>query len=235
MSDAPDPDLPDFDVLAAEYVLGVLPADEAARCGERRRSDPAFGEAVSAWERRLMPLASLAPPVAPPPGLLERIEATIAARQAPGPSPVPRSAPNRGLRRQLWFWRGFSGASLAAACVLAALLWLRPPVRDFAVLLPPGNNAGGYVVRRDGGQIQLRPVQPPALPPGRDLQLWVLPTGAGAPRSLGVLPSAGTTLPAGVLPAGDGQLLVSVEPSGGSPTGQPTGPVVLGSPFTGAR
>ena len=62
---------------------------------------------------------------------------------------------------------------------------------------------------------------------GRTLELWALPPGQ-PPRSLGLLAMQGVTTlswPAGL--AGVQQLAVSLEPPGGSPTGQPTGPVVL--------
>jgi anti-sigma-K factor RskA len=62
------------------------------------------------------------------------------------------------------------------------------------------------------------------VPKGRDLQLWSLPDGATVPASLGVLPADGKQVQAS--PAAGGQLLVSLEPAGGSPTGAPTGPVV---------
>jgi len=65
---------------------------------------------------------------------------------------------------------------------------------------------------------------------GKVFELWALPQ-AGVPRSLGVIPAGGIVrvpLPAPVdeslsnIPS----LAVSVEPPGGSPTGQPTGPVL---------
>ena len=68
-------------------------------------------------------------------------------------------------------------------------------------------------------------------PPGQSLELWVLPEGATAPASLGVVPAeARFTVP---IPAdyaervGPGTaILVSAEAPGGSPTGQPQGPVL---------
>lgn len=77
-------------------------------------------------------------------------------------------------------------------------------------------------------------VRSPALvsqPNARDYELWALPTGAAA-VSLGVMPVRGET--SRVLTdtqrralARAAQVAVSVEPVGGSPTGQPTGPVVF--------
>jgi anti-sigma-K factor RskA len=74
-----------------------------------------------------------------------------------------------------------------------------------------------------------------ARPSGRDYELWALPKG-GNPVSLGVLPAAGTsTRPLTAIQkaalANSSQLAVSIEPPGGSPTGQPTGDVVFVAPL----
>ena len=225
-------DIPD-EVLAGEYVLGVLDAEEAARRAARGRIDPAFDALVRDWERRLMPAAALVQAVPPPPGLLRRIEAAMRPDLDGGVAgPVLR-----GLRRQLWVWRGLTAGSLAVACGLLALLLARPGggPTQVAVLLPPGTGSGGFLVRQVGGGFQIEPVRPPAVPSGRNLQLWSLPAGATAPRSLGVLPGGGETLPPGAVPDGDVQLLVSLEPAGGSPSGAPTGPVVLATELRGRR
>ena len=78
-----------------------------------------------------------------------------------------------------------------------------------------------------------------APPTGRDYELWALPQG-GAPVSLGVLPYQERTLRRTLTAiqqralAGAIQVAVSIEPPGGSPTGQPTGAVVFLAPLRGA-
>ena len=65
---------------------------------------------------------------------------------------------------------------------------------------------------------------------GKDFQLWMI-EGKNAPVSMGVIPT-GPTVHIELTPAlqqklAQGAVLaISVEPAGGSPTGQPTGPVV---------
>ncbi|MGH7153988.1 MAG: anti-sigma factor domain-containing protein, partial [Acetobacteraceae bacterium] len=70
---------------------------------------------------------------------------------------------------------------------------------------------------------------------GKDLELWALPPGATRPISLGVVPAATRGLvvshPAVPLTLRT-QLMVSLEPKGGSPTGQPTGPVLFAGTLT---
>ncbi len=60
-------------------------------------------------------------------------------------------------------------------------------------------------------------------------ELWAIAPGAKQPRSLGVIPPDGE-LRLGVLPpelSEGATLAISIEPLGGSPTQQPTGPVVF--------
>ena len=209
----------DDDALAAEYVLGVL--DRAARDAARARllRDPAFARQVRAWEARLSPMADAVPPVAPPETLWTRIEAGLDEAAAAPAVPVL-------VRSRAGFWRGTTLAASAIAAGLAAFIVLRtPPAPVQAVLSASGSPVFVASVESDGA-ILVRAVGSPTVPAGHDLELWVLPQGAVRPASLGVLPSAGKQVPRGVATVPGTQLLVSLEPSGGSPTGQPTGPVV---------
>ena len=79
--------------------------------------------------------------------------------------------------------------------------------------------------------LQLRSARPVIAGPGQSYELWLLPADSGAPISLAVLGAldAQVAVPARYaegLRAG-AKLAVSVEPAGGSPTGAPTGPVIL--------
>ena len=87
------------------------------------------------------------------------------------------------------------------------------------------------------GRLMLRlNIKPPRDFTGRILEVWLVPSD-GTPRSLGLFPSekSGTTtvlvLPREIANAlASGALAVSLEPSGGSKTGAPSGPVL----FSGA-
>jgi anti-sigma-K factor RskA len=81
------------------------------------------------------------------------------------------------------------------------------------------------------GSILVRPLSHVAVESGKDLELWALPAGATRPVSLGVLPAIGKHVP-GELAKASTQLLVSLEPQGGSPTGLPTGPVLYAGTLT---
>ena len=211
-------DAPDRDVLAAEYVLGTLEGDDAAEAARLLRDDPAFAAAVRAWEARLAPLADAVAPVSPPPELWDRIAAATGADNV-----VPLS-----FRRRLRVWQASTGIALAIAASLAAFVVLRPaPAPRVAVLAPLTGGAPVLLATAEpNGALSVRPNGTIAVPSDRDLELWALAAGETRPRSLGVLPAAGRELVA-ALPPGT-QLLVSLEPRGGSPTGEPTGPVLYG-------
>jgi anti-sigma-K factor RskA len=211
-------DAPDRDVLAAEYVLGTLEGDEAQEAVRLLRDDPAFAAMVRAWETRLAPLAAIVAPVEPPPELWDRIAA------ATGTAAVV-SFPER---RRLRIWQASTGVALAIAASLAAFIVLRPmPEPRVAVLAPLSSGVPILVATAEpNGTLSVRPNGTIAVPSDRDLELWALAAGETRPRSLGVLPAGGRQLVAS-LPPGT-QLLVSLEPRGGSPTGQPTGPVLYG-------
>jgi anti-sigma-K factor RskA len=138
---------------------------------------------------------------------------------------------------RLGWWRGFSLAATAAALLLAVLLvrQVTQPVEPQYLAVFNNEQAQPiWVVRADAdrGRLQIRPVNAVALAADRAFELWVLPAGGAAPRSLGLLPLPGASvdseLPSALgalLPTAQG-LAVSIEPSGGSPTGAPTGPVL---------
>ncbi len=114
--------------------------------------------------------------------------------------------------------------------------------RRFVSLLRRDPDQPGFLVEVDlaRGEIRARPIAPSdparlgagAVGEGnRDYELWLV--DRGEPRSLGVLPhdAGGHSLRLSVEQLGragpEAALAVSLEPAGGSPTGQPTGPVVF--------
>nr|WP_245214807.1 anti-sigma factor [Pararoseomonas indoligenes] len=209
-----------LDALAAEYVLGTLDAREAETVRRALPVDAALRDAVDAWEARLGSLTALAPPVAPPPALWDRIEASVAGRPA---APV---VPLRTGR----LWKAWATGATAIAAGLAALLVLRPaePPRMTTVLLS-SRDQPAWLVETEGGGLRLASLTPRPLEPGRVQQLWALAPGATAPVSLGIIPAEGrATVAPGVIRPEPGMLIeISVEPPGGSPTGRPTGPVIF--------
>lgn len=221
---------PRLELLAAQYVLGTLSSRARLRLQRMAATEPAIAAAIADWDRRLAGLAEAIPPVTPPP----RVYAAIAARlgfagvvAAPG-----------GWWNRLAIWRAAAAASFAIAVVLgiALLTSFQPPQGSFVAALGAADGKTVLVatVARGDRTLRIRPLNPIAVPAGRSLELWVLPA-SGNPQSVGLVDAnaaASLVLPAASdrVFAGAKGLAVSLEPSGGSPTGLPTGPIL----YTGA-
>lgn len=233
----------DDDLRHAEYVLGVL--DAAARAAVEReiRDDPQAAAAVAAWQRRLAPLADEVEASTPAPYVWARIHDAL---QLAAPA-APRPRPSLWNNLHLWRWLGLGASVVAAASVVVML------VQPHRAAVPTTTRAGymAAAIEQDNGvtgwtatmdlqhaRMIVVPATPVALAPGRTPQLWLIPPGE-KPISLGVIARDRPTsiaLRADLLARLDTRALlaVSVEPSGGSPTGQPTGPVVAKGAIGGA-
>jgi anti-sigma-K factor RskA len=215
--------------LAGEYVLGVLPAAARRAVEQRIATDPDFSSLVAAWQSDLSMLDEAYTPEIPPAGVKARIDAKLFAGS---------TQPAGGLWGSLVFWRTLTAAAVAAAIVMAVIdtgLINRLSGPDQAPVLVAElgaeGSAVGLIAALDPASGVLA-ITPAAFSPddGKALELWLVP-GEGAPVSLGLVPDDGGRLVidpgvAGRLNAG-ALIAVSLEPEGGSPTGAPTGPVVL--------
>lgn len=225
----------DNDLLAAEYVLGVLDGPERDAVLHRADRDQALGDAIIGWENRLAPLAAIVPPVAPPASLWPRIVDSCGLTDAP--AAAARPAPTTTLWRRLGFWRGTTAAGFALAAAMAALVILRSPPPPppsasgvplaSAVLVPPSGGAPTWLAAAGpNGAVEFKPLQQIAVAQGKDLELWGLPDGETVPKPLGLITPAGKTI---TLPASmhaPMEIMVSLEQKGGSSTGLPQGPVL---------
>ena len=223
------------DALAAQYVAGTLRGAARRRFETLLPGHPALRAAVADWQARLLPLTAVVDDVQPP----AHVWAGIAQRLWPEPAAATAHAAAPAVWwRGLAFWRGLSAFATVAALGLAVLLArpdaAHPPV--LVLLQPTGKDpavAGSVVASfsADGRAAVARPVLPVAVKTDRSLQLWWA-TAQGKPQSLGLISADGSTvlrpgaLPGGLKGSALDHMAVSVEPPGGSPTGQPTGPVV---------
>lgn len=220
------------DALAADYVAGLLRGPARRRFEALLPAHPALREAVADWQARLMPLTVALPPQSPPASVWQGIERRLWPA-APAPAVLPwwqRTGP----------WRALAGFAGVAALSLALLVGSPQPAQAPIVVVLQSTGAvpaaGGSIVASfsgDGRALVARPVMPVSVASDRVLQLWwAPPTGQGGPTSMGLIkPDGVTVLPReGLTPEVLRQIdhmAVSVEPPGGSPTGQPTGPVVF--------
>jgi anti-sigma-K factor RskA len=210
------------ELSAAEYALGVLAGAERAAAAQRVARDRAFAALVAAWEQRFAPWAAEIPEVAPPPQVWERIAAQLPEAQRQRPR----------VWQSLVFWRGFGIMSALAAACLAVLLYLSAASQQAALVASiEGGGQRIFIAVIDVKRATIAVVPAAYRPdPTRVPELWLIPPG-GKPLPLGILPSDRATqiaIPATVADQArrDAGLAVSLEPRGGSPTGQPTGPVI---------
>ena len=220
---------------AGLYVLGALSDAEMSAVRAAAERDPALAAAIAAWERRLAPLARVVPEVAPPASLWGQVEARLAGIGAGSAAlaevvPMPRRLRAGDSRRKVVFWRAASVGAMALAASLAGVLLTRAPPRpaQLAMVLPDRPGEGGWLVEiGDRGELHVRASGALSRAADRDYELWALAQGATKPVPLGLMPvTASTVIKADRLPTKKYQLLVSLEPKGGSPTGLPTGPVM---------
>ena len=226
----------DDDTLAGEYVLGTLPAAARHALQQRLPTDPALQGAVLAWEARLQPLAQLAEPVAPPPGLWERIDASL---QAATRATVSRGASSPAKTTSGWWnhlglWRALAGSGFAMAAVLAAVLVTRTapqpaPTQFMVVLVAPQDKAPGWVVQASSPRtISLIPLGVAEVPADKALEFWTKADDWNGPVSLGLVqPGQPLQLQLDKLPPLQPNQLfeLTLEPPTGSPIGKPTGPI----------
>jgi anti-sigma-K factor RskA len=210
--------------LAAEYALGTLRGRARTRLERWMRDDPQLEKEIRSWEARLAPMAQAIEAAAPPARVWQRIERQL--------QPKKKSS----------FWKALGLLAAGAAAAMVAVAVLLPlqrgevPASYLAVLSDPKTNRPVLVATaaRTDGVLRVNVLDPAIHVSGRSLELWALPQG-GKPRSLGVVSDqersalklvAAADQALGDVPA----LALSLEPSGGSPTGQPTGPVLYTGP-----
>jgi anti-sigma-K factor RskA len=230
---------------ADEYVCGLLDAGEARRLEEEMETNAALRRAVAAAQDRFHELDLTVEPVTPSSDLWPRIEAALGASHVSGDSAdhpattrtaLPTAAPaanDNTVQR----WRSAALAGLAASLVLAiGLAWnlmsggASPGVQIVAVLVD--DEGEPLVIVEDFGDNRARitPLIEFDVPEDRVMQVWTLPSQEMGPMSLGLLDDSETTILEDFeLPTPqDNQLYeITIEQEGGSPTGRPTGEILV--------
>ena len=217
---------PDRSYLAAEYVLGVLDAAQRRDVELRIARDRAFAREVAAWQLHLAPLADEIESVDPPRYVWRRIDAALFEPK------------RRGWLDDVVFWRWLSAGAgaVAAAALVFAFVTSRPPTTPAivapmvaAINLDDGRPAFLATIDLSRGTMLVLPVSA-VIPADKAAELWLIPPG-DKPHSLGVVDVShpvSVTIPPALRNAVTlkAAMAISVEPPGGSPTGQPTGPVI---------
>ena len=228
--------LDERDALAAELALGVLDGEARAEAVALAKRDDGFAAAVAAWYERLAPLLDEIAAVEPGPALWTRINAALDASGERTDNVV-------SIERALKRWKGIAAAASAIAAALLVVVALPRPasIVPAPVVVQQATTMTAAIATEGGAKsfllswspsdhsLMVMPADVHAVA-NHSHQLWLIPEG-GAPISLGVISAdhaARMAMPAQMAAKliGSATLAVSAEPEGGSPTGQPTGPVI---------
>jgi len=224
------PEVNNLLLQAGEYVLGTLADPERSQFEGELQGGGEAQEAVTYWEKHLDSWCLAGAPVNPPNRVWNAIELGMDGEG------------EGNLIRNFWdnirFWRPVALTALAATLVL--FFYYRQPAPLPIPLSPPllamvgeADQAPRYLMTSypEKRKLIVRNLRPISLPPGKSLELWMIPGEGKMPISCGIIPAQGEvemTIPDKELPfirAGVA-LAVSMEPVGGSPICGPSGPVM---------
>lgn len=222
----------DIDGLAAEYVLGTLTLSERTSVAARRQREHALDAAIIDWEHRLAPLNAAITEVVPPGDTFAKIESRL-RNSVPG-----TGASVVDLKKSIKIWRttAIAASALAASLILtlgAIQFAPKPKTKNLVAVLQKDAASPAFLVsvNVDDRVMTVRPVAAKH-EAGKSFELWIIHDSLGKPKSLGVIdevqPTRGATLASYRADVIEGSTYaVTLEPEGGSPSGDPTGPVVF--------
>jgi len=214
-----------LDALCGEYLLGTLRGRARRRFERALREEPRVATRLAYWQRAYLPKPSKMIELEPPTRVWRQLERELQLARYRTP-----------WHRRLGFWRGLAVAATAALALGIGFEVLRPVATEPAVQIAEleGKADVARVVARlsrDGRTLELKAARAVIAGQNQSYELWLLPAEGGPPVSLAVLGSLDARFPVPSAQAErlrtGGKLAVSVEPAGGSPTGAPTGPVIL--------
>ena len=221
-----------IDMLSAEYVLGSLQGAARIRFEQliQQRSD--WAKTLNWWQTHLHLLAETVHAVKPRKQVWQQIENRLWNKKGQS---------NASNWWRILNWRNTALLSTSLAFIFATFLAVQAPnkpsiseptavamlANDKAQagwLLSLANNAGS------NAEIRVNSLASLQIKNQNAYELWLLPTDKSKPISLCLLPQKGNkvlVVPANLVAMlSESGLAVSVEPMGGSPTGQPTGAVL---------
>jgi anti-sigma-K factor RskA len=216
-----------LDALCGEYLLGTLRGAARRRFERAVRSEVLVARRLHYWQRVFALRYRKPMEVRPQPETWKRLRRELKLAQYQTP-----------WWRRLGLWQGWAAAATAALVLTLAVQVLRPggeePQLAVIAQLAAKDAAPSVTAHRsaDGRVLVLTAARAIEAGPQQSYELWLLPAEGGPPISLAVLgklDDARFSVPqaqVGRIRAG-AKLAVSVEPAGGSPTGAPTGPVIL--------
>lgn len=225
----------DLDLMADEYVLGLLDELAERRFEKRLATDSALRDSLARSRERFLALDLTVPEqigaVTLWPGIEASLTPEVAIAAEPEPPVVAPPEAEAPRRRPLRSYLP-AGAAAAAGLVVGAFIasqTLQPDPVVIAVLLSDQGVPQAVVEDFGNENARVRFVADVAVPEGQVMEVWTLPSLEMGPVSLGLLEAAAPrTLDGPELPRPlAGQLYeITIEQEGGSPTGRPTGPIL---------
>jgi anti-sigma-K factor RskA len=221
---------------AGDYVLGLMDEAERARTERDMAGDPALRAAIERLSAQMAALDDTAGRDPVPEGLWPAIEARLdSADVVEAPPPAIDLAGRRAAPARASAWRpALMAASLAAALgvgyLAGAFLSPRPQPVVVVVLDTPDDVPGAIFEAFADDTVRIVPLRDFVVPDGKTLQVWTLYDQAVGPVSLGTLPRAEPAVlrgPEQPTPRADQLYEITLEPAPGSPTGKPTGPILV--------
>lgn len=216
---------PHLDALCGEHMLGTLRGPARRRFERALRDEPLVALRHQYWQK-LFALRYVRKVATQPSAKIWR--------RLSGELELHRYRTPWFRRMGIWpIWAGAATVALILALAInIVLLRFAPEFTEIAQLA--GEDKTVIVTAAlsgDGKQLALRAGRPIVAGPNQSYELWLLPESGEAPISLAVFGQLDSQF---TLPAAHAQRVlsgakfaVSVEPAGGSPTGAPTGPVIL--------
>ena len=220
------------DMLCTEYILGTLKGAARRRFEQLIRQRANWAQALVWWESHMHLLADTVPAVKPPNTVWKNIQRQLFDKN--------------NTNNNSW-WKSWAFVSTALAASFATLLVIQTPLSitepkptAVALLATESAQAGWLLseIKKSATDVEIKAISLASLElkPDNAFELWLLPADKSKPLSLGLLPQQGSAtvkVPINVIPLmASGALAVSLEPLGGSPTGQPTGAVLYQGKMT---
>ncbi|MHC8336188.1 anti-sigma factor [Pseudomonas sp. LB3P25] len=205
--------------LTADYAIGLMPSAARRRFEQLLLEDAALRAELAQWQESLASLTEALPEQPVP----DRVWKGITARIEPQVLHVPE-------KRPFWNWLRVTAAVCSLVIAVTLGVFYNHDNARYSATLLTADAQPALKVEAHEDYLKFEPLTLAAVDPGRSLELWAIPAD-GKPISLGVIPAGGK----GKVELSDAQkaligkpiaLAVSLEPTGGSPTGQPTGPVL---------
>lgn len=221
--------------LINDYVIGAMSTQARRRFERLLMTDPELRTLLNQSEQKWNRLAERIPPMAVPTDLWKRIEQRIFGA-------TPQTVTQTMKASNDSVWKGWAVAASLAAVFLTGYIVMQTqkPIGQagyMAVVLNQTQQPSWHVsIDPDNNTLAITALAEQTLPDDKAFELWLIADNQPQPVSMGLIPPKGRvvlpldkTLAQGLhqVPA---KLAVTVEPAGGSPTGQPTSaPIYIGN------